>query len=206
MFCTPSHLLIISSFSSVQDIPFVVSYLHHLFASFSFTVCIHLIFLVIFIACLVIFCGCLLWMLDCPSDSLNSVFLSVLFFVTSLPTFSNLYASMYGLDLEFCSALCYVSTWCLHFFIHKIKKIREEISNQDCCHVTTDSTITFQHELSDLLSATAEEIKNNILAAKNSTCELDPLLTSLLKDCVDPLLSHKNHEFIFNNWNRSHSS
>ena len=94
------------------------------------------------------------------------------------------------------------------FFIHKIKKIREEISNQDCCHVSTDSTITSQHELSDLPSATEEEIKNIVLAAKNSTCELDPLPTSLLKELCrsSPLLYHKNHELIFNNWNRSHSS
>ena len=37
--------------------------------------------------------------------------------------------------------------------------------------------------------ATEEEIKNIVLAAKNSTCELDSLPTSLLKNCVDPLLS-----------------
>jgi len=75
------------------------------------------------------------------------------------------------------------------FFVSKIVKIRTKIDEQTSNDpVVNHSAITSTDNLRVLDPATDTEILKVIRSAKSSSCQLDPIPTSLLKDCVEQLV------------------
>jgi hypothetical protein len=80
------------------------------------------------------------------------------------------------------------------FFITKIENIRSKI---DSCtlaaDVTLHDTLPCLYSLNTFDLATESEIAKIIMSSKNATCSLDPLPTSLLKECADTLVPAITH-------------
>jgi hypothetical protein len=75
------------------------------------------------------------------------------------------------------------------FFTSKIEKIRDSIKVSDPHSQAMDADVEFQGTvLREFTPATQEEVRKMIMKAPNKSCELDPLPTWLLKNCIDLLL------------------
>jgi len=75
------------------------------------------------------------------------------------------------------------------YFVSKIEKIRTDIDQK--CNPTQQITTDLSCEtMIDFARTTDEEVEKIIKEAKKSTCELDPIPTSLLKECVNAVLSN----------------
>ena len=74
------------------------------------------------------------------------------------------------------------------FFVSKIEKIRTHIDEQKCNNVLITPPSPPLENISSFNPTTDEEIKKVIDKAKSATCNLDPIPTSLLKECSDLLL------------------
>lgn len=73
------------------------------------------------------------------------------------------------------------------FFKQKIATIRDNLSPETMNHAELDDLFVGD-ELHSFREATPEEIKKVILQSPNKSCELDPLPTWLLKECLEELL------------------
>jgi len=76
------------------------------------------------------------------------------------------------------------------FFMDKIVKIREDLQKsqpQDKSQYFSEET-TCQSSLSHFTPTTDDEVLRIIQGSPNKWCDLDPLPTPLLKDCLEPLL------------------
>ena len=75
------------------------------------------------------------------------------------------------------------------FFIDKVQKIRHEIDNT---HTDPPTVLKEYTEplatLSSFTTVSEDEIRRLIMTAKPASCDLDPIPTSLLKECVDIVL------------------
>ena len=75
------------------------------------------------------------------------------------------------------------------FFTQKIVKIRHDIQSTPVHNtLPTEESTTIQSTLSEFVPATMEEVCKIIMGSPNKSCELDPLPTWLLKECIDELL------------------
>ena len=77
-----------------------------------------------------------------------------------------------------------------NFFVEKINKIRQQLASVQS---NTDESQKIQNppsskELSVLEPASEDEIRKLIMSSATKSCNLDPLPTWLLKDCLDSLL------------------
>ena len=75
------------------------------------------------------------------------------------------------------------------FFSSKITKIRNELVELQS--TATDREATHSDHLprfSEFLPASQEEVKKLILSTKSKSCSMDPIPTSLLKECLTSLL------------------
>ena len=82
------------------------------------------------------------------------------------------------------------------FFINKIETIRENIiseNNTALQDVNHDEQLQNTNRLVAFLPASAQEVKQIIQKSPNKSCELDPIPTWLLKDCIDELLPSITH-------------
>ncbi len=73
------------------------------------------------------------------------------------------------------------------YFIQKIEDIRTEIDAQTCTYQPSDCTqpdTTF----STFKPLSQDDVRKLVMKSKSTTCDLDPLPTSLLKDCLDVIL------------------
>ena len=75
-----------------------------------------------------------------------------------------------------------------NFFIDKIMKIRADISNQDPLEPTSEMAQDLTCSLDSWQPATVEEVGKVIMASPTKSCSLDPIPTSLLKQCLPSLL------------------
>ena len=77
-------------------------------------------------------------------------------------------------------------------FVNKITTIRDNISalnNTTNENIVMTADIKFNGQpMRTFTPATQEEIRKIILKASSKSCELDPLATHLLKDCLEHLL------------------
>jgi len=75
------------------------------------------------------------------------------------------------------------------YFVSKIVKIRDQIDRQLQNETLSPNhgSILFEH-LSEFPHATEKEIKEIISASKNSSCQLDPIPTHLLKECSESFI------------------
>ncbi len=77
------------------------------------------------------------------------------------------------------------------FFTQKIQTIRDYLDNP---HGNGSPKIVWQDEpkfntqLSEFKSLTEAEVKKIILKSPNKYCELDPIPTNLLRECIDEIL------------------
>ena len=77
------------------------------------------------------------------------------------------------------------------FFIDKINKIRDAIrSKQDTSYVNSANNISIMdvNELEEFIPVSTDELKTIILKSLSKSCELDPIPTWLLKECLNELL------------------
>jgi len=78
------------------------------------------------------------------------------------------------------------------FFVNKITTIRDNISalnNTTNDNIVMTADIKFDGQpMTNFTPATQEEIRKIILKSPSKSCELDPLPTHLLKDCLEHLL------------------
>ena len=77
------------------------------------------------------------------------------------------------------------------FFSDKISKIRNDLSSKHSQNtVPSDNVNPFDVPiLSEFKEVTEEEVKKIILASPSKQCDLDPIPTWLVKECISPLLS-----------------
>ncbi len=77
-----------------------------------------------------------------------------------------------------------------NFFFHKIEDIRVKLdSNVNIRHeMATDSLNVDIEPLSEFDSLSDRDVRDLFMKAATKTCALDPLPTSLLKECIDTLL------------------
>jgi hypothetical protein len=73
------------------------------------------------------------------------------------------------------------------FFVQKISKIREHLSSSQS-NMTAEHTPSASPELSDFKLATEDEVRKLIMSTKSTTCDQDPIPTTLLKSCIDSLV------------------
>lgn len=76
------------------------------------------------------------------------------------------------------------------FFVQKIAKIRQELilisdKTSSSNHISASETPS---TLSEFEPASEEEVKRIIMSSKSKYCIQDPIPTTLLKDCLEPLL------------------
>ena len=76
------------------------------------------------------------------------------------------------------------------FFIKKIADIRESISQEQS---DVESPVEYlpacEHKLSSFSHATEDEIRKLIMKSPSKSCQLDPIPTWLLKECIDMLIA-----------------
>ncbi len=73
------------------------------------------------------------------------------------------------------------------FFIQKIDNIRTEIDTQPCSFPAqhyNQPSVTF----STFKPLSQEEVKKLVMQSKSTSCDLDPIPTPLLKDCIEVIL------------------
>jgi hypothetical protein len=73
------------------------------------------------------------------------------------------------------------------FFVQKISKIREHLSSSQS-NMAAEHTPSASAELSDFKLATEDEVRKLIMSTKSTTCDQDPIPTTLLKSCIDSLV------------------
>ena len=73
------------------------------------------------------------------------------------------------------------------FFIKMIEDIRYELDLADCTHSPVSSSFN-GHYFTKFRQLTEDEVRKLIMSSKSRTCELDPILTSLLKEHISILL------------------
>lgn len=75
------------------------------------------------------------------------------------------------------------------FFVSKIETIRSEFDPviSDQCYAF--DKIVFKDELNAFRPLQPSEVRKLIMSSKNKTCALDPIPTTILKECVDELLA-----------------
>ncbi len=74
------------------------------------------------------------------------------------------------------------------FFIRKIEDIRSDIESQECSfHITDDQSVP-DSTFSSFKLLSEEEVRKLVFGSKSTSCDLDPIPTSLLKDCIDTIL------------------
>ncbi len=74
-----------------------------------------------------------------------------------------------------------------NFFINKIEDIRAEIDSQTCTYQPSDCVqpdVTF----STFKPLSQEDVRKLVMKSKSTTCDLDPIPTALLKECLDVIL------------------
>ncbi len=75
----------------------------------------------------------------------------------------------------------------LDFFDGKIERIRTELDGPN--NETKPTEVhKYQYELNDFRLLTEDEVRKLMVNSGNKYCELDPMPTSLLKDCIDDVL------------------
>ena len=67
------------------------------------------------------------------------------------------------------------------FILNKIEKSRLQFQHTDQCIPEVNTSVP---KLQDLLSLTGKEIEREILSMKNKTCELDAIVTNLIRDIL----------------------
>ena len=84
------------------------------------------------------------------------------------------------------------------FFVSKVKTIRDKLDSSEAVSDFTsgETSFTGQH-MSNFNPISDEELKKIILSCKPTTCELDPMPTSLLIECIDEVLPAIS--FVINN-------
>ena len=73
------------------------------------------------------------------------------------------------------------------FFIKKIEDIRYELDIADCTHSPVSSSFNGYY-FTKFRQLTEDEVRKLIIPSKSTTCELDPILTSLLKEHISIIL------------------
>ena len=73
------------------------------------------------------------------------------------------------------------------FFIKKIEDIRSELNVPDNTHIPESSSCN-GHYFTNFRQLTHNDVRKLIMSSKSTTCDLDPILTSLLKEHISILL------------------
>ncbi len=76
------------------------------------------------------------------------------------------------------------------FFEDKILKIRDRLSkvNQELGGSSCSSTKKCLSSCSDVIPASHDDISNILMSSASKSCPLDPMPTTILKDCLDVIL------------------
>jgi hypothetical protein len=74
------------------------------------------------------------------------------------------------------------------FFQNKINKLKTELVKFDSLNVSVEVRDRCVSEFNAFSTVTEEDVRNIISSSAIKTCPLDPIPSSLLKDCLDPLL------------------
>ena len=73
------------------------------------------------------------------------------------------------------------------FFIKKIEDIRSELNVPDNTHIPESSSCN-GHYFTNFRQLTHYDVRKLIMSSKSTTCDLDPIPTSLLKEHISVLL------------------
>ena len=73
------------------------------------------------------------------------------------------------------------------FFIKMIEDIRSELNVPDNTHIPESSSCN-GHYFTNFRQLTHNDVRKLIMSSKSTTCDLDPILTSLLKEHISILL------------------
>jgi hypothetical protein len=76
------------------------------------------------------------------------------------------------------------------YFCEKIRKIRQSINTGNKTDTSEIQVDIPSDQMSQLMPVSAEEIEKLIHKSSNAQCELDPIPTILVKECLPALLSH----------------
>ncbi len=77
-----------------------------------------------------------------------------------------------------------------------MQTIRDYLDTQttnNCTKILLQNVPHFETELTELKSLNEDEVKKIILKSPNKFCELDPIPTNLLKECIDEILQLLTH-------------
>ncbi len=74
------------------------------------------------------------------------------------------------------------------FFINKIETIRSEIDTQPCISQSADRFEQPGVTLSSFKPLSQDEVRKLIMKSKTTSCDLDPIPSDLLKECIDVIL------------------
>ena len=78
------------------------------------------------------------------------------------------------------------------FFVTKIVRIRNDLKENNLSHTAIGHTAVQNSPkpspLLNFVPVTQEEVKKIIMNSKSTTCPLDPLPTTIVKQCIDALL------------------
>ena len=73
------------------------------------------------------------------------------------------------------------------FFIKKIEDIRSELNVPDNTHIPESSSCNGQY-FTNVRQLTHNDVRKLIMSSKSTTCDLDPIMTSLLKEHISIIL------------------
>ncbi len=74
-------------------------------------------------------------------------------------------------------------------FNNKTEKIRRELDEEDKDRSTfMEETPLLKSELRDFKEMTQEQVKDLIFKSPNKHCELDPMPTWMIRECIDEVL------------------
>ncbi len=75
-----------------------------------------------------------------------------------------------------------------NFFVTKIENIRKDIESQTVPHPPSLPQTAARKQMSNFVPLTEEQVRKMIFKCKSTSCDLDPIPTDLLKQCIDIVL------------------
>ncbi len=77
----------------------------------------------------------------------------------------------------------------INYYHDKIKDIRSNLQEEDKSRkIFTQESPLFKTEFKHFKEMTQEEVKEMVFKSPNKFCELDPLSTSIIRDCIEEVL------------------
>ena len=79
-----------------------------------------------------------------------------------------------------------------NFFDEKIRTIRKNLDGSKNVSLMPEAS-KYSKQLTEFRTLSQEEVKKLITTSASKHCDLDPIPTWLLKECIDDVLPYVNH-------------